>query len=141
MQIESFVDHEDGGLKCPNCESKDISAPDLLDALLSFSEDEYRCRKCNTTAYSSVLDDEHLEGSGCFVATVVYGDRYAPEVQALRTFRDQVLAKHFLGRAFIRSYYSGIGKRVAETIQQRAPSAIPVIKQGLDVVVRSLLNN
>lgn len=44
--------------------------------------------------------------SGCYVATMVYGDYDAPEVMVLRKFRDQTLSRSAAGRAFIRWYYN-----------------------------------
>jgi len=41
----------------------------------------------------------------CFIATAVYGDYYAPEVIALRRFRDETLEPHAFGRSFIAFYY------------------------------------
>ena len=43
---------------------------------------------------------------GCYVATAVYGSYDCPEVWALRRYRDNVLAKSFFGRTFIRFYYA-----------------------------------
>ena len=40
----------------------------------------------------------------CFVASCVFG-RAAPETNALRTLRDQLLRRHRSGRALIRLYY------------------------------------
>ena len=45
-------------------------------------------------------------GEGCYIATCVYGSYDAPEVLTLRRFRDEILKKHRLGRAFIRCYYA-----------------------------------
>lgn len=45
------------------------------------------------------------DGGGCYIATAVYGSYDAPEVLTLRSFRDQVLQKHWLGRHFIKAYY------------------------------------
>jgi len=44
--------------------------------------------------------------SGCYIATAVYGSYEAPSVLVLRRYRDEHLATHPLGRAFIRSYYA-----------------------------------
>ncbi len=43
--------------------------------------------------------------SGCYIATMAYGSYDHPQVRVLRNFRDEILAKSFLGRAFIRTYY------------------------------------
>lgn len=43
---------------------------------------------------------------GCYIATAVYGSYDAPEVMVLRRFRDEVLKKSILGRAFIKVYYT-----------------------------------
>ena len=43
---------------------------------------------------------------GCYVATAVYGSYDCPEVWTLRRFRDNTLAKSFLGRLFIYLYYA-----------------------------------
>lgn len=41
----------------------------------------------------------------CFIATAVYGDPFAPEVDALRRFRDHRLRPYRLGRLAILVYY------------------------------------
>ena len=43
--------------------------------------------------------------SGCYIATMVYGDYEHPQVLVLREFRDNFLAQFLLGRLFIRFYY------------------------------------
>ena len=47
-----------------------------------------------------------VKKSGCYVATAVYGSYDCPQVWTLRRFRDDVLAKSWCGRAFIRTYYA-----------------------------------
>ncbi|WP_067521922.1 CFI-box-CTERM domain-containing protein [Endozoicomonas ascidiicola] len=42
---------------------------------------------------------------GCYIATMAYGDYEHPQVIKLREFRDQILAKNWLGRNFIKWYY------------------------------------
>lgn len=44
--------------------------------------------------------------SGCFIATAAYGHYSAPQVQALRLFRDQYLLTNRLGIAFVNWYYA-----------------------------------
>lgn len=48
----------------------------------------------------------HSDSQGCYVATCVYGSYDCPQVWTLRRFRDNTLAKTFVGRAFIRTYYA-----------------------------------
>ena len=48
----------------------------------------------------------HNTNEGCYVATCVYGSYDCPEVWVLRRFRDNFLAKHWLGRRFIDLYYA-----------------------------------
>ncbi len=54
------------------------------------------------TAYP-VLPKSH---QGCFIATAAYGYYTAPQVQALRAFRDQYLLTNGPGRSFVRWYYT-----------------------------------
>jgi len=46
-----------------------------------------------------------LPNDGCFIATAAYGFYSAPQVQALRDFRDHYLLTNELGRAFVEFYY------------------------------------
>jgi hypothetical protein len=43
--------------------------------------------------------------SGCYIATMAYGDYEHPQVIELRKFRDNTLKKSSLGRSFIKFYY------------------------------------
>jgi hypothetical protein len=72
-------------------------------------------------------DDETQDGSGtgfspsrpdqpCFVATACYGDRLHPDVVALRSFRDNVMAKSVVGRFLIDVYWV-IGPALAKHVQ------------------------
>ena len=46
------------------------------------------------------------KAKGCYVATAVYGSYDCPQVWMLRRYRDQFLASHGFGRAFIKVYYA-----------------------------------
>lgn len=48
--------------------------------------------------------NSNSDGS-CYIATMVYGSYDAPEVMVLRSFRDNFLAKYYLGRKFVIVYY------------------------------------
>lgn len=50
-------------------------------------------------------DENNSSSGGCYIATMVYGDYDAPEVLLLRKYRDNVLAKKTMGKAFIKIYY------------------------------------
>ena len=54
---------------------------------------------------TSMPDGAVIGETRCFVATAAYGDPAAPEVETLRLFRDRVLARSSLGRAFIAIYW------------------------------------
>jgi hypothetical protein len=47
----------------------------------------------------------NLPNKGCFIATAAYGYYSAPQVQALRLFRDRYLLTNEPGRAFVGWYY------------------------------------
>lgn len=53
--------------------------------------------------------DKGRKGSkknGCYIATAIYGSYDCPEVWTLRNYRDNYLAKTYIGRMFIRLYYA-----------------------------------
>lgn len=58
--------------------------------------------------------------SGCFIATAVYGNENAPEVENLRRFRDQLLVRSCVGRAFIIFYYL-VSPTIARLIEPSEP--------------------
>jgi len=82
-------------------------------------------------------DLDKLKMQSCFVATAVYGNINAPEVETLREFRDNVLAQNAFGRKIIDLYYGGFGQKAAQFIKEKTPSAIPIIKKGLDYIVNT----
>ena len=59
-----------------------------------------------------------MYGQSCFVATVVYRDINAPQIETLRGFRDEVLAQNPIGRRVIDFYYSGAGQRTAQMVNR-----------------------
>ncbi|WP_407973111.1 cold shock domain-containing protein (plasmid) [Burkholderia pyrrocinia] len=72
----------------------------------------------------------------CFIASAVYGDYDAPEVLALRGFRDNVLRTTKPGRWAIRTYYR-VSPPLARFLHAH-PKLAQRIKPVLDEVVRSV---
>ncbi|MBQ9346200.1 MAG: InlB B-repeat-containing protein [Oscillibacter sp.] len=60
----------------------------------------------NMTLYANWTAVQQTQKRGCYVATAVYGSYDCPEVWTLRRFRDQVLARTWYGRLFIKLYYA-----------------------------------
>ena len=56
--------------------------------------------------------------SGCFIATACYGSNDAPEVLALRSFRDEVLLKVRFGKTLVQFYYL-VSPTIANFITKR----------------------
>ncbi|NQV08382.1 hypothetical protein HQ529_00860 [Candidatus Woesearchaeota archaeon] len=77
----------------------------------------------------------------CFVASVIYGDPNAPEVNVLREYKNKVLGKSYLGNKFIDFYYSGAGQKAAEFIRTNLADLIPTMKRGLDHLVQKYQKN
>lgn len=70
----------------------------------------------------------------CFIATAAFESAYSPEVLQLRQFRDQVLKKHTLGRAFVYYYYK-LSPRIACALD-RHPWAKPPVRALLRSMIR-----
>jgi hypothetical protein len=74
-----------------------------------------------------------LPDEGCFIATAAYSSESAPEVLALRDFRDRYLEAHAAGRAFVRVYYA-LSPRLARYLDAHA-GAKPVVRAALLPIV------
>ncbi len=82
---------------------------------------------------------QRLGKSGCFVATAACGDPLAPEVILLSAFRDDVLLKRRIGRAFVRLYYTvspPIADVMARSAMLRASSMRFVVTPATAVVAK-----
>lgn len=80
----------------------------------------------------------HSSSEGCYIATCVYGSYDCPQVWTLRRFRDQILSKYSLGRAFIRLYYA-LSPRLVQWFGQKTWFH-RFWKKKLDWLVSSLKN-
>jgi hypothetical protein len=58
------------------------------------------------SAVSSSMSSSSGGGGGCFIATAAYGSYMAEDVMVLRRFRDKYLMTNYLGRAFVKLYYT-----------------------------------
>lgn len=95
-------------------------------AMLDPTNADYRSLADKISGSSS---SSSSSGSDCFVATACFGDAGAHEVRLLRTYRDEILVRSRMGRAFISWYYTH-GPKLADSIRYR-----PAVK----LVVRNLL--
>jgi subtilisin family serine protease len=67
----------------------------------------YGWGRMNLVVDASVPDNNNSDGDGggCFIATAAYGSYMEPHVVVLRQFRDDILLKSSLGKAFVELYY------------------------------------
>lgn len=67
----------------------------------------YSTKTYDPTTYfpEPITPNPNLVNKGCFIATAAYGYYSAPQVQALREFRDRYLTTNAPGRAFVKWYY------------------------------------
>ena len=70
----------------------------------------------------------------CFVATAAFGDACAPEVMALKRWRDQRLARSLWGRGLIRLYWR-VGPWLAKIVRGR-PWLAAAVARVLRALVR-----
>lgn len=82
------------------------------------------------TELKTKLQARRTKGSGCFIATAVYGNYESPEVRIFRRFRDKRLAHHPLGRTFISIYYTFSPPLAAKVA--RSPLARSLLRSILD---------
>lgn len=75
---------------------------------------------------------QHKSFTDCFIATAVYGDPYAPEVVALRSFRDKSLMPTKIGRLFVKNYYR-YSPKVAEKLKKH-PRISAIIRIPLNAL-------
>lgn len=87
--------------------------------------------RSNTSGASS---PKNSSGGGCYIATMAYGYYDHPQVLELRRFRDEILGKSFIGRIFIKTYYSISPKLV--TILKDQKIANILIRKTLNQIVK-----
>ena len=76
-------------------------------------------------------------GGGCFIATACYGNFNAPEVLALRAYRDEWLLTNWLGTAFVKFYYF-VSPPLAKQIEKSNKAKNFIRKYLLSPIVRKV---
>jgi hypothetical protein len=79
----------------------------------------------------------NLKKGGCFIATAAFGFYSAPQVQALRLFRDRYLMTSAPGRAFV-SWYYRVGPHGAHYLKQHPWLKAPARLLLLPLVLTSM---
>lgn len=74
--------------------------------------------------------------SSCFIATQVYGDPQAPQVEALRGVRDEWLMHSLLGRWLVARYYE-LSPALVDWMQDK-PRLQALVRWGLDGLIAVL---
>lgn len=126
--MKTRAKNDTSGTFCPACKIRvNPVVTSVGGGSCSFGKREtWKCPKCTRVLYHS----------GCFVATVTYGDEDVVEVQFLRAFRDQILSKSVGGRVAIWTYYR-LGPHVARTVEAMPPLK-RVCRRMLDGIVASI---
>lgn len=85
---------------------------------------------------NSTLNSIHskLNPSGCYIATMAYGDYNHPQVLILRNFRDSYLEKREWGRIFIKYYYH-YSPKLVEKLKNHV-HINRIIRKGLDCFIK-----
>lgn len=64
------------------------------------------CTRINMASNETCFNcNGSLKNSGCYIATVCYGNYDAPEVKLFRQFRDEKLLTHNFGKQLVKFYY------------------------------------
>lgn len=85
--------------------------PDMINLVEIYSK-----HFSNVIAAIKVSNNGAVGSKACFVATACFGSPHQQTVVTLRQFREVVLKKHSVGRAFVKSYYR-ISPTLAATIR------------------------
>lgn len=125
-QGSSEQNKQDDRVVCPSCKKKIY--PKLIHDRGFFGDPKPRkslCPFCGNTV---------KDFGGCFIATAVYQDCDAPEVQFFKHYRDTMLKNTAYGRILIRTYYL-ISPNLAKYIG-KSKFLTSTIKRSLDRIIK-----
>ena len=100
-----------------------------------FSTSVYMCPYCGRKRYfkERFFFSEMQETKGdCFIACTVYESDDAPQVRALRKFRDEYLIGNSLGSVFVKGYYQLWGPTAARLVDWTGPRGRKAVRRLLD---------
>lgn len=137
-------------LLLPSIVSDAVSAIGLMDSLDMNSQTRRRFleNKATINSINTQLDSVRRQirsatstssnsgSSGCYIATMAYGDYNHPQVMELRKFRDEFLNKSALGRSFIRFYYK-YSPGLVERLKDK-PKTNNIIRKLLDQFIKTI---
>ena len=118
----------------PGTFSSAVLALNSMDSFDMFSDIRTRFNTNKRTIRDINISLKNLKSDqssdGCYIATMAYGDYDHPQVMVLRRFRDEILAKTFLGRSFITLYYA------------TSPHLVQLLKNqdGINIFIRNILD-
>jgi hypothetical protein len=120
--------NKESGTFCPSCKTHVTPVVTSVGggSCSVGKRETWKCPQCKSV----------LHRSGCFVATVTYGDEDMVEVRFLRAFRDEILSKSPAGRLSIWIYYH-LGAYVARTVEI-FPFVRPNCRRALDRIVQQI---
>lgn len=97
---------------------------------------DVRAAQAKSTAKKVGSTISSATDSGCYIATMAYGDYDHPQVLELRKFRDDFLSKTIIGRSFIKLYYK-YSPRLVERLRNKQHINF-IIRKGLDQFIKSI---
>ncbi|WP_166382472.1 CFI-box-CTERM domain-containing protein [Polaribacter sp. 11A2H] len=97
---------------------------------------DVRAVQAKSTAKKVSSTISNATDSGCYIATMAYGDYNHPQVIELRNFRDDFLSKTIVGRHFIKFYYKYSPSLVEKLKNKQSINLI--IRKGLDQFIKAI---
>lgn len=89
---------------CPDCGEFPIDATYTFTSGFNPNIKYNLCRNCYKAGNQMSTNPENKK-SGCYIATVCYGNENTPEVQFFKQYRDKILLNEFFGKFAVMMYY------------------------------------